>query len=105
MNRPCNRLSTRINPGRIGSPIQGTSSPCCRVQGDVNLEQREYAVEIKATEYLLRMESSLVGRRICHTIGPGRWNEFRCAAERRFAAQFPSRFTILPRANLAVATK
>ena len=86
------------DPGHIVYALQGAGLK------DVNLEQREYAVEITATQYLLRMESSLVGR-ICHTIGPGRWNEFRCAAERRFAAQFPSRFTILPRANLAVATK
>jgi hypothetical protein len=87
------------DPGHVASALRGSGLRT------VYVEQREYAVTITAAEYLSRMESSLVGRWMRHTMGTVQWDEFQHAAAREFASQFPERFTIFPRANLGVATK
>ncbi len=72
---------------------------------EVRLEERKYRVLIAAGEYLSRMESSLIGRWMSHAMDSSRWEEFRRTAAEHFAHRFPSSFTILGRANLAIATK
>ena len=57
---------------------------------EVRLEERKYRVLIAAAEYLSRMESSLIGRRMSHAMDSSRWGEFhRTAAEHFAQAQGP----------------
>ena len=87
------------DPRNVASALQGAGLK------DIHIEQREYAVMITAAEYVSRMESGLVGRWMSRTLGPTGWDEFRRAVVQDFGQLVPERFTIFPRANLAVETK
>ncbi len=71
----------------------------------VDVQQREYRVNMSVGEYLSHMESSVQGRCLCQMVGPTQWERFRGAVAEVFHSRFRDPIEYIPRAHLAVGTK